>query len=129
MALKDKQVILGQRLVASFNYAFQGLKHVIINERNFRIHLIIATLIIILASYLGINRLEWLFIIVSIFGVLVLELVNSAIERVVDLITLEINPLAKQAKDIAATAVLLYAIMSAIIGMIILGPKLLAVLS
>ncbi|MCM3111383.1 diacylglycerol kinase family protein [Lederbergia lenta] len=124
--MKDKQTLFGRRLAASFKYAFQGLKHVIIHERNFRIHMIIAILIIIIANYLNISRLEWLFIIISIFGVLVLELVNSAVERVVDLITLDINPLAKQAKDIAATAVLLYAIMAAIIGLIILGPKLLA---
>ncbi|MEK3890689.1 diacylglycerol kinase family protein [Bacillus sp. FSL K6-3431] len=125
MALKDKRSFFG-RLAASFKYAFQGLSHVIKKERNFQIHLVIATLIILLSIILDLNRFEWIVILLSICGVLVLELINSAIERVVDLITLDTNPLAKQAKDISATAVLLCAITAAIIGFIILGPKLLA---
>lgn len=125
MALKDKRLYSGRRLVASFRYAFQGLIHVIKHEKNFQIHLIVAVAISVLSIFLELTKLEWLFIVLSIFGVFVLELVNSSIERVVDLVTNEIKPLAKQAKDIAAAAVLLYAIMAVIIGMVILGPKLL----
>lgn len=125
MVLKDKRFYSGKRLVASFKYAFQGLIHVIKHEKNFQIHLIVAGVIIILSIFLELKKMEWLFIVLSIFGVFVLELVNSAIERAVDLVTNEIKPLAKQAKDIAAAAVLLYAMMSVIIGIVILGPKLL----
>ena len=60
--------------------------------------------------------MEWLFILVAIVGTITLELVNSAIERVVDLVTTEYHPLAKQAKDIAAGAVFVYAIFSVIVG-------------
>jgi len=64
-----------------------------------------------------------MFISFAICGVLALELVNTAVERVVDLVTKEFHPLAKQAKDIAAGAVLLYAILSVVIGCIIFLPK------
>ena len=84
----------------------------------------VAVLVILSGLVFKLNQLEWLFIVIAIFGVLALELVNSAIERVVDLTTSEIKPLAKQAKDIAAAAVLVYAIMSVIIGIFIFGPKL-----
>ncbi len=69
------------------------------------------------------SAIEWMFISFAICGVLALELVNTAIERVVDLVTKDIHPLAKQAKDVAAGAVLLYAILSVIIGCIIFLPK------
>jgi len=64
-----------------------------------------------------------MFISCAICGVLALELVNTAVERVVDLVTKEFQPLAKQAKDVAAGAVLLYAILSVVIGCIIFLPK------
>ena len=73
--------------------------------------------------FFSLNWLEWLFILVAIVGTITLELVNSAIERVVDLVTTEYHPLAQQAKDIAAGAVFLYAIFSIIVGIIIFLPK------
>lgn len=102
--------------------------HVVKYEKNFQIHLVVAVLVILSGLIFKLNQLEWLFIVIAIFGVLALELVNSAIERVVDLTTSEIKPLAKQAKDIAAAAVLVYAIMSVIIGIFIFGPKLLTLM-
>ncbi|MBS4176297.1 diacylglycerol kinase family protein [Lederbergia citrea] len=124
-ALKDNRTFSIKRVARSFKYAFHGLKYAAKSERNFQIHLTTALLVTVCASILNINKMEWLFIFVSIFGVIALELVNSALERVVDLATDEIKPLAKQAKDLAAAAVLMYALMAAIIGVVILGPKLL----
>jgi len=125
MALKDSRIFSWKRLAPSFKYAFQGMIYAAKNEKNFLIHITAAVLVIGLSVCLKINHIEWLFIVVSIFGVLALELFNSALERAVDLSTDEIKPLAKHAKDLAAAAVLVYVMMTVIIGIIIFGPKLL----
>lgn len=67
--------------------------------------------------------IEWSIVVLLIGGMLALEMMNAAIERVVDLVTLENHPLAKHAKDLAAGAVLVYAISSVVIGLIIFVPK------
>lgn len=110
-------------LSKTFSYAFSGIIHGLQEEKNFRIHTGAAILAMCFSFILQISWMEWLFVILSIFGVFTLELVNSAIERVVDLTTSEYHPLAKQAKDLAAGAVLVYSIMSVIIACIIFIPK------
>jgi undecaprenol kinase len=111
-------------LYKSFIYAFQGITGVVKSERNMKIHLAAAAAVLFLGWYLSVSRLEWLFLLAAIFGTITLEMINSAIEKTVDLITRDIHPLAKQAKDIAAGAVLVYAIFSAITGLIIFLPRL-----
>lgn len=112
-----------QNFIKSFRYAFEGIIHAVKTERNFKFHLI-ATVIVITTGLLSdLTSTEWFIILVLIGGVLSLELLNSAIERVVNLVTMERMPLAKQAKDLAAGAVLIFAIMSAIIGLLIFIPK------
>lgn len=123
MDLKDKQKKGWIRFFRSFSYAFAGIKHVVLTERNMRIHLAVALLVIICGFVFSIATYEWLVILLLIGGVFVLEMINSALERVVDLVTKEYHPLAKHAKDIAAGAVLIYAILSVIIGVIIFLPK------
>jgi len=92
-------------------------------EQNFRVDLV-ATILVLAVSFLtGLSALEWCIIILLIAGMLALEMVNSAIERVVDLATQDIHPLAKAAKDIAAGAVLVYALASVVIACIIFLPK------
>ncbi|MBI0576386.1 diacylglycerol kinase family protein [Neobacillus cucumis] len=109
-------------LLRSFAYAIDGIRTAIIAERNMRIHLLFSFLVIGGSFFFSITRMEWLFIILVISGMFALELINSAIERVVDLVTEEYHPLAKQAKDLAAGAVFLYAIFSVIIGIIVFFP-------
>ncbi|KQL53510.1 hypothetical protein AN964_08385 [Heyndrickxia shackletonii] len=121
MDLNDKNK---SPLSKTFSYAFSGIVHGLGQERNFRIHTVAAILVTVLSILMRISSVEWLFVILSIFGVFTLELINSAIERVVDLTTSEYHPLAKQAKDLAAGAVLVYSIMSVIIACIIFIPKL-----
>ncbi|MBW8348150.1 diacylglycerol kinase family protein [Bacillus sp. IITD106] len=128
MALKDKERFSLGRIFCAFKYAIQGIKHAVKVEKNFQIHIVCAIIVCLFSIILKIDITEWLFIIICIFGVLSLELVNSALERAVDIATQEIKPLAKQAKDLAAAAVLVYAIMSVIIGLVILGPKLINLL-
>ncbi|SUM03462.1 Diacylglycerol kinase [Staphylococcus devriesei] len=85
-------------------------------------HIIIAILTIVLGIIFNLNNIEWMFILLAIFLVLTLEAVNTAIECVVDLVTMEYHELAKQAKDIAAFSVLLVSILALIIGLIIFIP-------
>lgn len=112
------------RYVETFKFAFEGIRTAFVHEKNIRFHTFFSVIVIIFASFLSLSLLEWILILFAIGGMLVLEMVNSAIERVVDLVTCDYHPLAKQAKDIAAGAVLIYAILSVIIGILIFIPKL-----
>lgn len=107
-----------------FKFAINGIKEAFLRERNFRIHLYIMTVVLILSIYFHLNVIEWLFIIIAIYFVLVMELVNSLFERVIDYIKPEYDIQAKIIKDIAAGIVLLTASLSMIIGLIIFLPKL-----
>ncbi|WP_307364648.1 diacylglycerol kinase family protein [Peribacillus cavernae] len=109
-------------------FAFQGIKGVVKSERNMKIHLAAACAVLFFGWYFSVSRLEWLFLLVAISGTITLEMVNSAIERTVDLITGDIHPLAKQAKDIAAGAVLVYAVFSVLTGLIIFLPRLFGIM-
>ena len=117
---KDKPKYPLQR---SFLFACQGVREAVRTERNIRIHLAMALVVILFGWYFSLNAMEWLFILAAIAGTITLELVNSAIERVVDLATDQIHPLAKQAKDMAAGAVFIYALFSIVVGLIIFLPK------
>jgi undecaprenol kinase len=112
-------------LIKSFGYAIEGIRTAVKQERNVRIHLCISLLVIIAAIYFSVSKVEWLFIIIAIGGMISLEIMNTAIERLVDLVTSDIHPLAKQAKDLAAGAVFMFAIISVIIGIIIFVPYIL----
>lgn len=112
----------------SFYYAYQGIKITIFQETNMKIHLFFSVFAIVMGIFLSISRIEWVCVIILIGGVLALEIVNSSIERVVDLITEEYHPLAEQAKDMAAGAVLILAIVAVIIGGFIFLPKLIALI-
>ena len=118
MDFKDKQVTLWK----SFYFALSGIKTALWTERNMRIHLLVSIVVIGCSIFFSINKLEWLFVIVAIGGIFSLELMNTAIERVVDLITEEYHPLAKQAKDLAAGAVFIYAIIAVVIGIMVFTP-------
>lgn len=88
-----------------------------------RVHAFSAGIVLIAGVWTGLDRTEWMLVIMLLGGMLALELVNSALERAVDLVTAERHPLAKQAKDMAAGAVLVFAVTSAIIGLLIFLPK------
>jgi undecaprenol kinase len=111
--------------LASFTYAISGILLALRSEKNMRIHFICSIIVILVSFYFSITKTEWLFILLAIGGMFSLELVNTAIERSVDLVTAEYHPLAKQAKDLAAGAVFVYAIVSVCIGIIIFFPYLL----
>lgn len=111
-----------QPISKSFEHAFDGIITTIIEERNIKIHLTIATLVIIFGFIFHIRYVEWLICLTLFALVIALEITNTAIEAVVDLCSPEIHPLAKKAKDCAAGAVLVAAIFAAIIGLLIFMP-------
>ncbi len=112
------------KLYKSFGYAFEGIFNTIFHERNMQIHCVVTTLVVIFGFLLKISLIEWFVCLILFAIVLSLELVNTALEAVVDLVTEEKKPLAKKAKDAAAGAVLMSAIIAAILGGIIFFPKL-----
>lgn len=109
----------------SFRYAFRGIGSLIRTETNARIHLIATFAVVALGLLLEISRVEWLAITLAITAVWSSEAFNSAIESVCDAISSEHHPMIERAKDIAAAAVLLAAIGSALVGLIVFGPALL----
>ncbi len=106
-------------LTQAFRYAILGIKSGIVGQRNIKIHIVIAILALIACAILRCTYIEWAIVIVLIGIVIAAELFNSAIESAVDLASLEINNLAKLAKDIAAGAVLVLSIVAAVVGLII----------
>ena len=115
-------------LEQSFGYAFQGIFTCVRKERNMKIHCVAAVFVVIAGVILKISAIEWC-ICLALFGlVMALEHVNTAVEAVVDMVTEEYHPLAKVAKDTAAGAVLIAAIMAAIAGCIIFLPKIAQIL-
>ncbi len=111
------------KLVSSFGYAWQGIIHAMKRERNFRLHVLATIVVAIAGSISSLSSMEWMVILLCVGGVLSLELLNSALERVVDLASPTTHELAKQAKDMSAAAVLVFALASAIIGILIFLPK------
>jgi len=107
------------RLIDSFNYAFEGIIHVLRTQRNLRIHFLIAIVVIGAAAALGVQRLELIALLFAIAFVLVAEMVNTAIEGAIDASTTSFDPNAKLAKDVAAGAVLIAAVTAIAIGYLV----------
>lgn len=120
MDLNDKQSRLG--FLKSFSYAIAGIATALKSEKNMRFHFYSSIVVLLISYYFSITKMEWLLILFAIGGMFALELVNTAIERVVDLVTGEYHPYAKQAKDLAAGAVFIYAILAVTIGIVIFLP-------
>jgi len=115
VTVKDKRT-------PGFKFAISGLIHTVKSETNFRIHLIIASIVAILGFYFKISGVEWLFIVLAIGIVLMAELFNTAIEILVDMVSPDFNSKAGHIKDIAAAAVLIVVIAAVITGLIIFIP-------
>ena len=126
LALKGKrQTEKNRSIFQSMGHAWHGLREVFKTERNFRYHLLITIPTIAVGFILDLNLMEWIVILGCIAAVLGAEILNSAIERLADLAANgKYHPLIKQAKDIAASGVLITAAFSAVIGLLIFGSKL-----
>jgi diacylglycerol kinase (ATP) len=116
-------MLRGRPLIESFNCAFHGIVHTLKTQRNMRLHFVATGVVLALSLYLKLEKLEILILLVSIAFVIVAEMINTAIEATVDLITTEIHPIAAIAKNVAAGAVLVAAILALIVGYLIFYPK------
>lgn len=112
------------KLIASFGYAFHGLWYTLRTQRNMRIHLGAAILVTIAGVLLHISALEFALLYIAIANVIVAEMFNTVCEICIDLAKPEYHPLAGIAKDVAAGAVLLSAILAIVVGLFVLGPHL-----
>ncbi|WP_029275753.1 diacylglycerol kinase family protein [Pedobacter borealis] len=110
--------------IRSFKYAFNGLKLFFVNDHNGRVHLFAAIIAIGLSFYLKISNLEWIAILSVISAVFVAEILNSALEKLADVVSPDYHPKIKVIKDLAAAAVLVAAFLSVVVGAIIFIPKL-----
>ncbi len=137
MALKEKKVVKkdngeikavikkkkSKNLLQSFGYAIDGIAYALKAVRNLRIHLLFTTLVVFGGLLFRISRTEYLICLVFVALVISLELVNTALEEVVDLASPDIHPIAKRSKDVAAGAVLFSAIVAFVVGCSIFIPR------
>ncbi len=106
-------------LLESFNFAFEGIIHVLRTQRNMRVHFLVAAGVLVAAVVSGVDRLELIVLLLAISFVLIAEMVNTAIEGAVDVSTTSFDPNAKLAKDIAAGAVLIATVNAVAIGYLV----------
>ncbi|RAP35833.1 diacylglycerol kinase [Candidatus Marinamargulisbacteria bacterium SCGC AAA071-K20] len=128
MEPEPNKPVFCKKLTSSLFYALRGIKFAYEGQRNMKIHVYISSLVLALSYFVKLNQTEFIFILLCIFLVLITEIINSAIEKNIDLYTSEINRDAMLGKDMAAGAVLLTSINAIIIGLIIFTPKVLNLL-
>lgn len=112
-----------KRILKSFKHAFEGIIYLIRTEKNAQLHILSLILIVIVGLVLCFDKTEWCIILLCIGGILSLEAINTAIERLTDLVTDEYHELAKRAKDVSAGAVLIMAIISTMIAIVLIVSK------
>jgi diacylglycerol kinase (ATP) len=110
-------------IIDSFNYAFEGLIHVLRTQRNMRVHFVAAVVVLVVAIAIGVSKIELIALLISIVFVLVAEMINTAVEGAIDVATSSFDPMAKLAKDIAAGAVLLSTINAVAVGYLVFSGK------
>jgi diacylglycerol kinase len=113
---------------SSFTYALKGLRILLTTQPNFVIHIVSGVLVTLAGFYFHISPGEWVAVVLTIIIVLLTEVFNTAIEFIVDLVSPEYHPIAGKIKDISAAAVLLSAIGAVVIGLIVFGPRVWALL-
>jgi diacylglycerol kinase len=116
------------RTLRSFVYAGAGLSYLVRTQPNFRVHLFAAVSVVGAAFGVGATAVEMSVLVLAIGLVMVGEAFNTALEAVVDLASPAVHPLARIAKDVAAAGVLIASILAAVAGLLVLGPRLIALL-
>lgn len=111
------------KIIKSFSFAWHGLQTCFTSETNFKIHILFAAIATVFGFVLKISAAEWLAIIFCIALVIAMEMINTAIEKLCDVVQKEVHPQIKKVKDIAAGAVMLAACSSLLVGVIIFLPK------
>jgi len=116
-----------KKRIQSFKYAFYGLKVLIVEEHNARIHFVVTIVVFAFGWYFKINRLEWIALLICIGLVVAVEAINSAIENLADFVCTEPHPTIKKIKDLSAAAVLVAALTALLVGLLVFVPKLLSI--
>lgn len=124
LSFKLNVMLRVKRLIKSFTYALHGLVKTFKEEQNLQIQTIAAAIVIVLAFFLKVERLEWVILILVIALVILMEIANSAVERIADVLRPRINSYVKEIKDITAAAVMIASLAAIIIGVIIFYPYL-----
>lgn len=112
-----------KEFLKSFTHALRGLKYAIRNEKNFQNELAVAIFAIGAMFYYHVSRLEMIVVVTMIMAVLIMEMLNTIIERIIDILKPSIHPYARLIKDLMAASVLLTSIMALIIGLVIFIPR------
>ena len=120
--MKEEKFSIRKR-IRSFGYAFSGIRTLLHDEHNSRIHLFAMACVVACGFLLDISSMEWCVVALCCGGVLMAEAMNSAVEAIADLVSPEFHPLIKKAKDVGAAGVLMMAIAAATAGLIIFLPK------
>ena len=107
----------------SFNYAFEGIIHTLRTQRNMRIHLAVAFIVLVTALIVNVTKLELIALLISITFVLIAEMINTAVEAAIDIATTSFDPMAKLAKDIAAGSVLIASVNAIAVGYLVFAGK------
>lgn len=123
---EDHSPIVSANRWVSFRYALAGWLYMLRYQKNTRIQAVATLIIFLVALWLEISLTKWAVLILAVTMVWMAEFINAAIEAAVNLSSPEIHPMAKVGKDVAAAAVLLGAVSSVLIGLLILGPPLIA---
>ena len=110
----------------SFGYSLAGWLYMLRWQKNTRIMSVASVAVLLLSAWLQLDRLEWALIIIAITIVWLTEFLNAGIEAAIDVATQEYHPMAQVGKDVASAAVLLGVIASVLVGLLVLGPSLLA---
>jgi len=110
-------------ILESFNFAIEGVIHVVRTHRNMRIHFAVAVAVLVIAGASGVDKIELIVLLLSISFVLVAEMINTAVEGTIDAATTSFDPMAKLAKDIAAGAVLIASINAVAVGYLVFAGK------
>lgn len=111
-------------MIKSFKYASRGIKDALISEPNLSVHVFFALIALIIAYFMDFSKIELSILVLVIFFVIILEMLNTVVEKVVDMYSLEKSEIARQIKDISAGVVLLSSICALIIGVLLFLPKL-----
>ena len=110
-------------VIESFNYAIEGVVHVLRTQRNMRIHFAVAAAVIATAAAVGVDKMELIALLLAIAFVLIAEMITTAIEGAIDATTTSFDPMAKLAKDMAAGAVLIASVNAVAIGYLVFAGK------
>jgi diacylglycerol kinase (ATP) len=114
--------------IKSFQHALNGLKILWTEEHNARIHFLVGIIVVIAGFAFNVSFIEWMLLVIAIGFVIVVEIINSSIENLVDFVSPKKHPHIKKIKDLAAAAVLMSAMTAVVIGLIVFVPKILGMI-